>query len=406
MMYRILVGHPHPGVRQKVVDTLQDRFLIIPVNLNEVYSQTESVAPRLVLLDAYADDSLLEHLLATGVQTALIAEEANLNLMRKAGLYDVALLTLPLTPGCIDAVLAGEKTCPIPLSAENPIDDALQPKGKDGTEIPGESLRSLTGTTLAKELIVVGSPKGGSGKTVIAVNLAATIHQLTGQSVALADLDVPWGDVPAQLQLTPERNLLAFRSSPEVIRESVVKEVMQRHSSGIYVLASPPGVFDESFIDPSLARKILTNLPRFFDYVVVDTGANLHVHTLEAFRYATKLICVTNYDTATLHDTTRWLNQLKARNIIHEPKDVWQIFNRVTGKEGIDLNEAQAFLGASIVNTVRWSMKIQRAINQGKIPSQADADFGEEIARIVHRLCPQARQSGGLIDRLRNLVAR
>ncbi|KAB2951985.1 AAA family ATPase [Heliorestis acidaminivorans] len=285
-------------------------------------------------------------------------------------------------------------------------DTSESPSEKEEVDSENYALRTLNGTTLAKEVIVIASPKGGTGKTVMAVNLAAVIYKITKQRVALIDLDLPWGNVAAQLQLSFDEDFFLLESLPEVIRENVLLELMQKHSSGIYVLANLTGLSDEKFIDSNGIKKILFNLPRFFDYVVVDTGSNLQIHTTEAIRYATKLICMNGFDTATLHNTRKWLTQLKVRELIGDFNDVGQVFNRITGKEGIDISDAEDFLQSKAYGAVHWKPDIQRIINQGKIPALVDSSFGDEIERIARRLFTQVEMSNGILDRLKKLVSR
>ncbi|MEK7214544.1 MAG: cyclic nucleotide-binding domain-containing protein, partial [Chloroflexota bacterium] len=53
---------------------------------------------------------------------------------------------------------------------------------------------------LGKSLVVF-SPKGGTGKTTIAVNLAVTLRALTNKSVVVVDCSYPFGDVGIMFNL-------------------------------------------------------------------------------------------------------------------------------------------------------------------------------------------------------------
>ena len=53
------------------------------------------------------------------------------------------------------------------------------------------------------EAIAVVAPKGGQGKTTIAINLATGLAEVAPNSVVLVDADLQFGDITAALALSP-----------------------------------------------------------------------------------------------------------------------------------------------------------------------------------------------------------
>ena len=66
-------------------------------------------------------------------------------------------------------------------------------------------------------IITVLSPKGGSGKTTVATNLAVALASRYPRQVVLADLDLQFGDVANVLRLSPVTTI-ADIASPEDVR--------------------------------------------------------------------------------------------------------------------------------------------------------------------------------------------
>ena len=66
----------------------------------------------------------------------------------------------------------------------------------------GPGRPSTTGTVIA-----VFSPKGGVGKTTIAVNLALALTDKGSRQVCLVDFDLAFGDVAITLQLFPTHTI-------------------------------------------------------------------------------------------------------------------------------------------------------------------------------------------------------
>ncbi|MEW6711907.1 MAG: cyclic nucleotide-binding domain-containing protein, partial [Candidatus Riflebacteria bacterium] len=104
--------------------------------------------------------------------------------------------------------------------------------------------RSETAANSAKEeekagkVITIFSPKGGSGKTVFAVNLAAGITKLTKKKVLLIDLDLQFGDMAFILGLKAKKTIA------EMIEDNVedaenMKKYLVTHPIGFDLLPSP-----------------------------------------------------------------------------------------------------------------------------------------------------------------------
>src|SRR5215218_1130349 len=71
--------------------------------------------------------------------------------------------------------------------------------------LTGASSASLEGNR--GRLVTVFSPKGGVGKTTLAVNLAVALSQGGAKKVCVVDLDLAFGDVAITLQLFPARTI-------------------------------------------------------------------------------------------------------------------------------------------------------------------------------------------------------
>src|SRR3954447_23769147 len=85
-------------------------------------------------------------------------------------------------------------------------------------------------------VIVVVSPKGGSGKTAVSSNLAVALAQRHPGRVVAVDLDVQFGDLETALSLTPERTLAQLARGTQV-DATTVKLHLTPCDPGLFVLA-------------------------------------------------------------------------------------------------------------------------------------------------------------------------
>src|SRR3954451_25010997 len=118
-------------------------------------------------------------------------------------------------------------------------------------------------------IISVFSSKGGSGKTFLTTNLAVAIAQVTGEDVAVVDLDVDMGDVFTYFGREPSASITDLMALGEGGSSNDIRSV------GVEVAAHPLAF--RAPADPWAGgpcrrggRKVLPRDPSEFDYVVVD----------------------------------------------------------------------------------------------------------------------------------------
>src|SRR5581483_9715993 len=88
-------------------------------------------------------------------------------------------------------------------------------------------------------IITVFSPKGGTGKTVIATNLAAALAKQDGRRTLLLDLDLQFGDAAIMLGLEPEKTIFDFVNAPGELDPDKLAGYTTKHKSGLDILPAP-----------------------------------------------------------------------------------------------------------------------------------------------------------------------
>src|SRR5919202_5734996 len=87
--------------------------------------------------------------------------------------------------------------------------------------------------------IALFSPKGGQGKTSIAVNLAVMLRALTDKEVVLVDADLRFGDSNVMLDLPFERSIVDLLPHINQLDSDLIDQVLAKHSSGLRLLMRP-----------------------------------------------------------------------------------------------------------------------------------------------------------------------
>jgi pilus assembly protein CpaE len=101
------------------------------------------------------------------------------------------------------------------------------------------------------KVIVVVSPKGGSGKTAVSSNLAVALAERHPGRVVAVDLDVQFGDLGLALSVTAEHTLAQLARSSQ-IDPTTVKLHLTPTTRGLFVLAGATDPVDADSIGHAL----------------------------------------------------------------------------------------------------------------------------------------------------------
>ena len=214
------------------------------------------------------------------------------------------------------------------------------------------------------QLVTVFSPKGGVGKTTLAVNLAIALSEKGEHRVCVVDLDLGFGDIAITLQLIPARTIADAVHFESGLEFSVLEPLLTPHNTGISALVAPVQPDAKDSIPAALVGRILSMLKDNFDYVVVDTAPTFDEFVLQAFDETDQLLLVTTLDVPTLKnvkiavETLDLLNFPKARRRL--------VLNRADDKVGLSAEEVESTLGMKIDAAIPTSAQVANATNSGE----------------------------------------
>ena len=231
-------------------------------------------------------------------------------------------------------------------------------------------------------VLAVASASGGSGKTMVATNLAAYLAKATGGRILLIDLDLQFGEVAPSLHLHPSRTIADLAEDPEDLADSVVD-----HSAGFKALCAPVDPLSGERIGPQEVSEILEVARRQFDYVVVDTPPSLNEASLAVFDRSERLIVLANMDVPSLKNMRRYLETVgKLSELETEPV---LIVNRADSGIGLDLKAVgqlftQGFLAVlPSAKEVPWSTNMGAPILQSNPKAEISRRLAEGFAKLV-----------------------
>ena len=208
-------------------------------------------------------------------------------------------------------------------------------------------------------IVAVFGVKGGVGKTMLATNLAVALAQETSASVALVDLDIPFGDIALMLDIQPEQDILDALDDSVIDDLERLQTILVRTSHGVHVLSSPLAPDDAGALDSAKVGRLLSRLAALHQFVIVDTPVGLTELTAAALDVAELAVLVTTPEVPALRRTHACLRLLQG---LEFPTNKLQlVLNRESSKTRVTAQEAYEALG----HPITWRVKNDYAAMQG-----------------------------------------
>ncbi|WP_051552242.1 AAA family ATPase [Nocardioides sp. URHA0020] len=235
-------------------------------------------------------------------------------------------------------------------------------------------------------IVTVFSPKGGVGKTTLAVNLAVALSKGGTKQVCLVDLDLAFGDVAITLQLLPTHSIEHAIGSEMAVDLPLVQSLLTKHEASIMVLAPPNHPDVRERITALLVSRILGALRTGFDYIVVDTAPDFDEHTLTALDETDECVMVATLDLPTLKNVKIGLATLDSLAIAAGHHHV--VLNHADEDTGLSIQQAEEILGRTIQVRMQSSIDVARSTNLGVpiMSSQPDHAVSNAIRGLAAQL--------------------
>jgi pilus assembly protein CpaE len=159
------------------------------------------------------------------------------------------------------------------------------------------------------------SPKGGTGCTTLAVNVAVALCN-DETRVIVVDANLQFGDVALFLNEQGKNTILDLTPRVDELDPSIVDEVVIKHAgSGVHILASPSRPEHGENVNPEQFTKMLRYLRQLYAYIVVDTSSYLNDITLSVLDVAETVVLVTVQDIPSIKNDRLFIDLLLSLTI-------------------------------------------------------------------------------------------
>lgn len=168
------------------------------------------------------------------------------------------------------------------------------------------------------KIVLVYSPKGGTGCTTIAVNLAIALHNEDTRAV-LVDGNLQFGDVAVFMNEQGKNTVLDIAPRVDDLDADVVDEILIKHeASGIRILAAPQRPEMAEKISSDQFVKVLQFMQKIYSYVIVDTSSILTDVILSAIDLSDIVVLVATQEIPSIKNSRLILDLLNSMGINKE----------------------------------------------------------------------------------------
>lgn len=235
------------------------------------------------------------------------------------------------------------------------------------------------------KVITLFSPKGGVGRTTMAVNLAVAAASELHLKVVVVDGSLQFGDVGVLLNLNPKNKTIA-----DVVRDAatgdaeVLESLLVEHSSGIHVLLAPPSPEMAELITADHISTILSTLRTTHDMIIVDAWPWLHDTTLTFLDQSDLVLALLTLEISNIKNMRQFIELVDTLG--YAAGKVRLVLNRADSSYGIRVPDVESSIGRKIDHSiVSDGRTVVYALNRGVpfVLGSRQAQVSQDVIRLA-----------------------
>ncbi len=220
------------------------------------------------------------------------------------------------------------------------------------------------GNTIGEGHVVsVFAPKGGVGKTTIAVNLAVALRETTHSQVCLLDADVGVGNVTSVLDVPYKMGLADLADSPpSEWTDAAFEHIVGIHeASGLNVITWGNNPAQSVRIDVDLLLAAVRWAKSHYAYVVIDNHPSYDDRTMAMLSVSREIFLIVTPEVGPIRNAAQFLDVAREVGLL---EGVRVIVNR--SNHGVSMHDIADALGRPVSATiVSNGPKAVAAANEG-----------------------------------------
>jgi pilus assembly protein CpaE len=252
-------------------------------------------------------------------------------------------------------------------------------------------VRQLTQSASGRNgrVVTIFSPKGGTGKTATASNLAGALVK-QGRRTLLLDLDLQFGDAAIALGIEPDKTIYDLVVAPGQLDSEKLAGYVTKHTSGLDLLAAPLRPEDAELVTEGKVTALLEVARSSYEMIIVDTSPFFHGPMLATLDRTDELVVLCGIDVPTLKNVALAMQTLEL--LAFPASRVRYVMNRANAAAGLKAREVEAALKVKIAAELPSDGVVPLTVNRGNpaVFSEPRSDFAKAISALAKQLAPNA----------------
>jgi pilus assembly protein CpaE len=290
----------------------------------------------------------------------------------------VVLLAAPGAAGLLEVALDSDLA-----------DVLILPQSPEGVvfaarKLAGTVARRRSDRTRAR-IVTVFSPKGGTGKSAVACNVATALAA-AGKRTLLVDLDLQFGDVAIMIGLQPQRTLHDLLGSPGPLDAEKIAGYASTYAPLLDVLPAPLKPEDAESISDARVGDLLDAAATGYDAIVVDTSPGFQGAVLAALDRTDDLLLICTPDVPTMKNVRLTLQTL---DLLSFPADRLRlVLNRANARVGFRAAQIGSVLEHAVDFELPDDEAVAIAVNRGVpvLRHRSTSPFSEAVKALADAL--------------------
>ena len=222
------------------------------------------------------------------------------------------------------------------------------------------------GKSLPTRTLAFFSPKGHSGRTTMASVMAIELAKKSGESVALIDADLQFGDVSMFFDVVPQHNVVEASHDVRLLNPTTLEAYFHPVGDGVWIMGGPTRPEHAELVEANNLIDVVRMAGNLFRYVLLDLPAGFNPISLALAEFADTDILLSMIQSG--HEVRHMKRSMKMFNTWGAyGKKIYPFFSGVKNCTAEQKKKIEEEFGRPVTNILPMESRITDITGSGRL---------------------------------------